>query len=594
MLKCSERLQKITALITAAGYSSRVGDFKPVLPLGQSTVIEEAIGRFRLAGIDDVRVVIGHRAGEIVPVLDRMGVRKIFNPDYARGMFSSVLAGLKSLEQGIDAFFLLPADIPLVKPATISALARVYSGGGATIVYPRFEGLRGHPPLISRDFIANLPDDYVGGLRAFLSRHEEQAVDVDVIDQSILMDCDTKVDYFKLHAYGLREDIPTERECGALLSSHGASKETIAHCRVVAGLARTMTVHLGCAGFAMNIDLVTAAGLLHDLAKGQADHARSGAGVLEKLGYGRVARIVALHTDIQATPGPLDEADIVHLADKFVKGDRLVNLEKRFDGPLKKFAGRPDVLRAVRNRLKVAKILKKRFEDLSGVSVEEIIQKFESSLRMASTRQRRIYLARHGAVLHEGDIKSYIGHTDLPLSTEGLGQAEMLAEKLKDTDLAAIYCSDLRRSVETARTIGKFHGLEPLARLDFREVGLGEWEGLSFDEVRRLYPAEYEERGRDIVNFRPPGGESFLDCASRVLPALYEALGATRGDILIVAHAGVNRILLCHALGKSMNEIFDIDQDYGCLNMIRYGDFAFELEILNEFPSSRLHDSSCQ
>ena len=73
-----------------------------------------------------------------------------------------------------------------------------------------------------------------------------------------------------------------------------------------------------------------------------------------------------------------------------------------------------------------------------------------------------------------------------------------------------------------------------------------------------------------------------MDCACRVMSALYEALRSTRGNILIVGHAGVNRILLCQALGKSMNELFDIRQDYGCLNLIRYANFAFELEMLNE------------
>jgi alpha-ribazole phosphatase len=563
-----------------------MGNFKPLLPLGRSTVMEEAVGRFRLAGIDDVRVVIGHRAEEISPVLDRLGVRKILNPDCAKGMFSSVLAGLESLEPEVEAFFLLPGDIALVKPSTINALSEAYLSSSAAIVYPRFEGLRGHPPLISTDLLTNgLPGDCEGGLRIFLGRFDKQAVDVDVADQSILMDCDTEVDYSKLRAYRLREDVPTARECEALLNIHGASRKTIDHCRMVAALARTLALHLGWAGFSVNMDLVTAAGLLHDLAKGQADHARAGAEILGKLGYAQVACVVAQHSDIQSRPGLVDEADLVHLADKFVKGEFIVSLEERFDGPLKKFAGRPEVFSAVEERLEVAKALKKKVEDLSGVSVEEIIRKFESGLRICSKAQKKIYLARHGAVLQKGDAKRYTGQTDLPLNAEGLWQAEMLADKLKDIELEAVYCSDLQRSVDTARTIARRHGLDPLVRSGFREVNLGRWEGLSFDEVRRLYPAEYEDRGRDIVNFRPPAGESFLDCAQRVIPAFYEALWSVGGDILIVAHAGVNRILICHALGKPMSEIFDIDQDYCCLNVIRYGLFAFELEVLNEvFP----------
>jgi alpha-ribazole phosphatase len=573
---------KIVALIPAAGYSSRMGRFKPLLPLGTSTVIQEAVERFRLAGIEDVRVIIGHKAGEIAPVLDRLGVAKIFNSDYARGMFSSVLAGLQNLEPEVDAFFLLPADIPLVKPRTINALAGVWRSSGAGIVYPRFEGVRGHPPLISKNLVAELPNDFEGGLMGVLGRHEEQAVDLDVIDQSILMDCNTPEDYRRLQAYALREDIPTERECKALWNAQGLSDDLIVHCRLVAELAGTLAVHLKCAGLHLNTDLIAAGGLLHDLAKGQPDHSRAAAVILEKLGYGRVARIVAAHTDIRLKRRSLDESALVHLADKYVKNDLLVSLEERFEGPLKKFAGKPDILKAIEKRFKDAKTIRKRLTNISGVSVEAVVRRNEKSLRMASKGERRIYLVRHGAIRNRGNVKRYIGHTDLPLNAAGVRQAETLGKKLQNAPLAAVYCSDLRRAADTARIIAKFHGLEPAETPSFREVDLGDWEGLTFDEARRRFPVEFEERGRDILNFRPPGGESFLDCACRVISALYEALRATRGNILIVGHAGVNRILLCQALGKSMNELFDIDQDYGCLNLIRYANFAFELEMLNE------------
>jgi probable phosphoglycerate mutase len=145
----------------------------------------------------------------------------------------------------------------------------------------------------------------------------------------------------------------------------------------------------------------------------------------------------------------------------------------------------------------------------------------------------------------------------------------------------------LSRSIETASIICRLHGLEPFVNRNWREIGLGDWEGSTFAEIQQRFPGQYEERGKNIVLFRPPGGESFLDCASRVLPALIEALRSTRGDILIAGHAGVNRILICQAMGKSMDAIFDITQDYGCLNLIRYSDFRFELEILNETVEPR-------
>ncbi len=139
---------RIAALVLAAGYSSRMGILKPLAFLGTHTLIEEAVTRFLRAGIDDVRVVVGHRADEIKPVVDRLGVRWIFNADYDRGMFSSVLAGVKSLEADVDGFFLLPGDIALVNPETIRALFDACDPDDPKIIYPRFDGRRGHPPLI--------------------------------------------------------------------------------------------------------------------------------------------------------------------------------------------------------------------------------------------------------------------------------------------------------------------------------------------------------------------------------------------------------------------------------------------------------------
>ncbi len=97
------------------------------------------------------------------------------------------------------------------------------------------------------------------------------------------------------------------------------------------------------------------------------------------------------------------------------------------------------------------------------------------------------------------------------------------------------------------------HGLPCLPKPGLRELSLGRWEGLTFDKVQWKYPGDYNARGMDIVNFRPPEGESFLDCSFRVIPTFYEILSSTRGNILVVGHAGVNRIILSQALGKPMD-----------------------------------------
>ncbi|MDR3566434.1 MAG: histidine phosphatase family protein [Syntrophobacteraceae bacterium] len=579
-----EKRGKIAALVLAAGYSSRMGAFKPLLPLGESTVVQEVVERFRRAGLGDVRVVVGHRAEETGAVVDRLGAGKIGNTAYDKGMYSSVLAGVKSLEPEIEAFFVLPVDIPLIKPATIASLAAAWRGSAAKVAYPRFEGLRGHPPIISTELTADLPQDYPGGLAAFLARYDDLAVDLDVIDQSILMNCNTRLDYLKLRAYRSREDIPTDRECIALLKAQNGSQELIAHSLMVAEMARMLAVFLLPGGLALNFELVKAGGLLHDIAKGQhPDHAAAGAEFLEKIGCGRVARLVALHTDIG--PGPLQppgESEVVHFADKLVKGDRVVTLTERFEGPLKRFADRAEVLAGVKRRLRDAKTISRQLEKILGRPPQTIFKKYEKSMRAGLSGGKTIYLARHGAIKSPQEAKRYIGHTDLPLTAEGLRQARELAEKLRPTRLSAIFSSDLGRSFETAKIVASLHGLSPTALPGFREVALGDWEGLSFEAVRSRYPEEYEKRGLDIVTYRPPGGESFLDCARRVLPTFYDAVYSTPGDILIVAHAGVNRLLLCHVLGKPLSELFDIEQDYCCLNRIGLTACSFELASLNE------------
>ncbi len=135
--------------------------------------------------------------------------------------------------------------------------------------------------------------------------------------------------------------------------------------------------------------------------------------------------------------------------------------------------------------------------------------------------------------------------------------------------------------METAEIVAAPHGLTCIPRRDLREISLGAWEGLTFHQVRQEFPREFRERGLDMAHFRPPGGESFLDCACRVVPALYEILRHAHGEVALLGHAGVNRIILCQALGRSLDDLLGIRQDYGCLNVLRHRDHMLEVELLN-------------
>jgi probable phosphoglycerate mutase len=195
--------------------------------------------------------------------------------------------------------------------------------------------------------------------------------------------------------------------------------------------------------------------------------------------------------------------------------------------------------------------------------------------------ERLVYLARHGLVGPPGEPKRFIGQVDPLLSDQGIEQARQLGRELSDIAFTAIFCSDLQRSFKTAEIVAGGQTARLQARRDLREIGLGEWEGLTFEEVRSRYPEEFRERGQDIAHYHPPGGESFADCSSRVVSAFEEILTSMDGNVLIVGHAGVNRAILCHVLGMSLGHLFRIGQDYGCLNLIRCTDSGYRLEVMN-------------
>lgn len=127
-----------------------MGPFKPLLPLGTATVVEWVATTFRSAGVQDIKVVIGHRALDMITVLKSLPVDVIENGNYASGMFSSVKTGVKAITPGVEAFFMQPVDIPLITPLTIKKILEAYRVvHKAGVVYPCFDGERGHPPLIA-------------------------------------------------------------------------------------------------------------------------------------------------------------------------------------------------------------------------------------------------------------------------------------------------------------------------------------------------------------------------------------------------------------------------------------------------------------
>lgn len=189
----------------------------------------------------------------------------------------------------------------------------------------------------------------------------------------------------------------------------------------------------------------------------------------------------------------------------------------------------------------------------------------------------RLYLVRHGQVA-DGHTHLYHGHNDIHLSPRGVEQLERLARQLEGAPLAAVYASDLTRAREGAQVLCRGRELEPVIVPEFREINFGVWEGLSFEEIAARYPEELQARFLDLESFRIPGGESLMDVRRRALPRLRELVQQHPGQaVALVAHAGVNRVILSDALGVPLNNLFRIDQSYGCLNIV---DFFPDLAVV--------------
>jgi molybdenum cofactor cytidylyltransferase len=367
----------VAAIVLAAGFSERMGEFKPLLPLGGETILERCVALFREAGIDDVRVVTGHRGGELAPLLDCLGVRTVTNPRYREGMFSSVVAGVSTLGPEVDAFFVLPVDVPLLRPATIRRLLEFYrQEQGADVIYPRFRGMRGHPPLIAARHVRQIAAwQGGGGLKATLGQWEPASLDLDVADGNILLDMDTPEDYLSLQEKAVRLEIPTAEECRELLVKVlCVGGEIIRHGEAVAQVATRLGTELNLAGDSLDISLLMAAALLHDIAKGEPDHARAGARLLHEHGFGEAAGPVATHMELTISDGDgISPCEVIYLADKLVQGEQLLPLEERFRKKMERHADDPDILDKVSARLKTAREIRSRIESRLGRTIEEAL-----------------------------------------------------------------------------------------------------------------------------------------------------------------------------------------------------------------------------
>jgi molybdenum cofactor cytidylyltransferase len=186
----------LAAIIPAAGRSQRMGHLKPLLRFGSETMTERVVRVVREAGIDEVLVVLGYGAEHIIPLLEDRGIAWVLNPDFDAGMYTSVQAGVAHVDAEVDGFLVIPGDMPMVRSDTLRLLRDSFPLGQGRIVHPRYQGRRGHPPLIDSAYRqAILSDHPSGGLRELLTRYPGATLEVDCDDPGVLIDVDTPEAY---------------------------------------------------------------------------------------------------------------------------------------------------------------------------------------------------------------------------------------------------------------------------------------------------------------------------------------------------------------------------------------------------------------
>jgi molybdenum cofactor cytidylyltransferase len=192
-------MSEVAAILLAAGRSQRMGAFKPLLPFGKTTVIRSCIQNLREAGVEDIVVVLGHRAEELQQSVDDINLGLAINPDPTSEMSASIACGLKELPPETKATLIALTDQPAVPPDVIRAIVDEWTSG-ERLVIPEFQGRGGHPVLIDLSFREELLSlDLSEGLRSFLKDHEEQVRRLPVNSPFIARDMDTWDDYRALH-----------------------------------------------------------------------------------------------------------------------------------------------------------------------------------------------------------------------------------------------------------------------------------------------------------------------------------------------------------------------------------------------------------
>lgn len=199
-----------------------------------------------------------------------------------------------------------------------------------------------------------------------------------------------------------------------------------------------------------------------------------------------------------------------------------------------------------------------------------------------------IFLLRHGETVNtlDGPLR-YNGHFDVDITPKALEQMAQRGRELSRFKVSTVYASDLTRCRLGGEIIAEEIGCPLILKENLREMKMGDWEGLTLAEVEKRFPEQVTKKFADFHNYRIPGSETIKEVEARIYPEFDDLISQHRNEtIVIVAHGGVNLLLLTRALGLPSQDIFTLNQDFGCINQLHIGDDFSKVVMMN---SSGLH-----
>ncbi|MBS6398002.1 MAG: NTP transferase domain-containing protein [Clostridiales bacterium] len=355
---------RLKGLIAAAGRSSRMGAFKPLLELNGFPMICMTVQSLRNGGIEDITVVIGREAERMRAVLEPLGVKLVENRDYAStDMLASVKLGLGQVMDS-DGIFFLPGDIPLISPDSMARMKKRMENcsGTVQVLQPVVGSRQAHPPLLLREgYEAVLRYGKEGGLKsAFASMNTEQVL---LEDEGALADADYRTDFEQLQDMAKRYRGISRKICMELYREAELPEHIQKHCLAVGELAGEMAQKLVEHGACLDTELCRSGGYVHDLCRLSPHHEEAAGRFLRERGYMALAGIAEVHRGFEAAPETVcSEPVIVCLADKLVQEAERVPLELRYQKALEKQPVKERILRDIR----ICRGLMREYEVITG------------------------------------------------------------------------------------------------------------------------------------------------------------------------------------------------------------------------------------